>query len=45
MQIGRPNTRYRNGLLAEQQRERVSNVPLPCKWTWTVRRMVELNTG
>jgi hypothetical protein len=42
MQIERPNLIYRNGLLAEQRRERVSNVPLRYKKSWIVRRVVEL---
>lgn len=31
-----------NGLLATQERERVSNVPLRYKRSWTVRRVIEL---
>lgn len=38
MQIDRPNMVYRNGLLAEQHRERVNTVPVRYKHTWTVRR-------
>lgn len=42
MQIDRPNMIYRNGLLATQHRERVSNVPLRYKRSWTVRQVIEL---
>lgn len=42
MLINRPNMIYQNGLLAVQYRERVSNVPLRYKRTWTVRRVIEL---
>lgn len=42
MQIDRPNMIFRNGMLAEQQRVRVSAVPLRYKCTWKVSRVVEL---
>jgi hypothetical protein len=45
MQLDRPKMVYRNGLLAEQHRERVSDVPLRYKRTWTVRRAIELDAG
>jgi hypothetical protein len=43
MLIDRQNMVYRNGLLAEAHRFRVSNVPLRYQSSWTVRRIVELN--
>lgn len=43
MQLNRPDMIYRNGLLAEQHRERVSDVPLRYKRTWTVHRVIELD--
>lgn len=45
MQIDRPNMVYRNGLLAEQNRERVNTVPVRYKRTWTVCRVIELDAG
>jgi hypothetical protein len=42
MQFDRPNVIFRNGMLAEQQRERTSDVPLRYKRSWTVSRVVEL---
>jgi len=36
---------YRNGLLAEQHRERVNTVPVRYKRTWSVRRVIELEAG
>lgn len=45
MQIDRQNMIYRNGKLAEQHRERVSDVPLRYKRTWTVGRVVELEAS
>jgi len=42
MQIDRPNMIFRNGMLAEQQRVRVSAVPLRYRCTWKVSRVVEL---
>jgi hypothetical protein len=43
MQFNRLDMIYRNGLLAEQHRQRVSDVPLRYKRTWTVSRVVVLN--
>jgi hypothetical protein len=43
MQLDRPNMIYRNGLLATQERERVSTVPLRYKSFWTVSRVIELD--
>ncbi|MGO4801125.1 hypothetical protein ACEN2T_17745 [Pseudomonas sp. W22_MBD1_FP4] len=43
MQIDRPNMLCRNGLLAEQQRERVNTTPVRYKVTWTVRRVLVLD--
>jgi hypothetical protein len=40
MQFNRPDMIYRNGLLAEQHRQRVSDVPLRYKRTWTVSQVV-----
>jgi len=45
MQIERPNMLYRNGLLVERHRERVSSTPLRYKQTWTVRRVMELDAS
>lgn len=45
MQIDRPNMVYRNGLLAEQHRERVNTVPARYKRTWTVRRVAVLDAA
>lgn len=42
MKLNRSSMIYANWLLAEQQRERVSNVPLRYKTTWRVRRIIEL---
>ena len=43
MQIDRPNMIYRNGLLAEQHRERVNTAPVRYKRTWTVRRVIQID--
>lgn len=45
MQIDRPNMIYRNGLLAEQHRERTSNTPVRYRVTWTIHRVVLLEPG
>ena len=42
MQLNRSDLIYRNGMLAEQQRKRVSNVPLRYKRTLIVSRVIEL---
>lgn len=42
MEFNRPDMIYRNGLLAEQHRQRISDVPLRYKRTWTVSRVVVL---
>ena len=43
MQIDRPNMVCRNGLLAEQYRERVNTTPVRYKRSWTVRRVLILD--
>ena len=43
MVIDRANMLYRNGLLAEMHRERLSAVPVRYSSTWTVRRVTDLD--
>jgi hypothetical protein len=45
MQFNRPDLIHHNGLLAEQQRQRVSDVPLRYKSSWTVYRVIELTAA
>lgn len=42
MLLDRKDQIYRNGLLAEESRQRVRDVPVRYKTSWTVRRVVEL---
>ena len=42
MLLDRKDQIYRNGLLAEASRQRLSDVPVRYKTSWTVRRVVEL---
>lgn len=42
MNFDRPDIVYRNGMLAERHRYRVSDVPLRYRHSWSVRRAVEL---
>ena len=42
MKFDRPDIVYRNGLLAERHRYRVSDVPLRYRHTWSVRRAIKL---